>query len=118
VVDVQAAPAPPIDEYVSDSMVGSDNVVPATSHRAPSKGVVSRRTRQTAGKIPTSQATTQSVEVQKRKGKRTRSVVSVDTTTISSDVETNDVDDGEGDVESTRATMAPSPGKQVVEMPR
>jgi hypothetical protein len=58
------------------------------------------------------------VEVKKMKGKRTRSAVSVDTTTISSDVETIDVDDGEGDVESTRATMAPSPGKQAVATPR
>jgi hypothetical protein len=34
--DVQAAPPPPIDEYLSDSMVGSDNEAP-TARRVPSK---------------------------------------------------------------------------------
>jgi hypothetical protein len=43
--------------------------------------------------------------------------LSAHTTTISSDVETIDVDDGEGDVELPKATAAPSPGKQVVETP-
>jgi hypothetical protein len=56
--DVEAASAPPIDEYVSDSTVGSDNKAPATSRRAPSKVAAPRRTRQTVGKIPTSQAAT------------------------------------------------------------
>jgi hypothetical protein len=37
VADVHAAPAPPVDEYVCDSTVGSDDEVPAMSHRAPSK---------------------------------------------------------------------------------
>jgi hypothetical protein len=37
VADVQAAPPPPIDEYVSDSTVGSDNEAPAALRRAPSK---------------------------------------------------------------------------------
>jgi hypothetical protein len=41
-----------------------------------------------------------------------------DTTMISSDVETIDIDDGEGDVKSPKATAAPSLGKQAVEMPR
>jgi hypothetical protein len=41
---VQAAPPPPIDEYVSDSTVGSDSEAPATSRRAPSKVAASRRT--------------------------------------------------------------------------
>jgi hypothetical protein len=63
----------------------------------------------------------------KSKRKRTRSVVSADTTTISSNVENIDVDDGEGNVESPKATAAPSaetprratsPGKQAVETPR
>jgi hypothetical protein len=36
--------------------------------------------------------------VKKRKGKQTRSAVSVDTTTTSFDVETIDVDDVDGDV--------------------
>jgi hypothetical protein len=51
-------------------------------------------------------------------GKRTRSVVSVDTTTKSSDVETIDVKGDEGDVQSPKETTAPSPDRQVVEMPR
>jgi hypothetical protein len=58
------------------------------------------------------------VEAKKRRGKQTRSTVSVDTTTISSDVETIDVDDEDGDTQSPKATKAPSPGKQVVETPR
>jgi hypothetical protein len=61
---------------------------------------VSRRTRQTTGKIPASQAATQVAEAKKRRGKWTRSAVSADTTTISSDVETIDVDDEEGDAQS------------------
>jgi hypothetical protein len=36
--------------------------------------------------------------VKKRRGKRTRSVVSADTTTKSSDVKTIDVEEDEGDV--------------------
>jgi hypothetical protein len=32
VADVQAAPAPPIDQYVSDSTVGSDNEAPNTAN--------------------------------------------------------------------------------------
>jgi hypothetical protein len=48
--------------------------------------------RQTAGKIPASQAATQVAEVKKRRGKRTRSVVSADTTTRSSDVKTTNVE--------------------------
>jgi hypothetical protein len=61
------------------------------------------------GKIPASQATTQVAEVKKRRGKRTRSAVSADTTTKSSDVETIDVEEDEGDVQSPKATTAPSP---------
>jgi hypothetical protein len=53
VADVQAVTPPPVDEYVSDSTVGSDSKAP-TSRRAPSKVVAPRRTRQIAGKIPTS----------------------------------------------------------------
>jgi hypothetical protein len=56
--------------------------------------------------------------VKKRRGKRTRSAVSADTTTISSDVKTIDVDDEEGDMQSPKATTTPSPGKQAVETPR
>jgi hypothetical protein len=35
--DVQAAPTPPVDKYISDSTVGSDDEAPATSCSAPSK---------------------------------------------------------------------------------
>jgi hypothetical protein len=82
---------------------------------------------QTAGKISASQATTQAAEVKKKKRKQTRSTVSLDTTTISSDVETIDVDDGEGDIESPKEIATPSagtprrvasPGKQAVETHR
>jgi hypothetical protein len=118
VADVQAAPAPPVDEYVTDLTVGSDNEAPATSRRAPSKVAVPRSTRQMMGKIPTSQAATQAAEAKKRMGKRTRSAVSANTTTISSDFETIGVDDGDGDVQSPKATTTPSPGKQAVETPR
>jgi hypothetical protein len=75
------------------------------------------RTRQTAGKIPASQDATQAAEAKKRRGKQTKSAVLADTTTISSDVETIDVDDEEGDEQSPKATKAPSPEKQAVEMP-
>jgi hypothetical protein len=118
VADVQAAPVPPVDEYVSDSMVGSDNEAFARSWRVSSKVAAPRRTRQAAGKIPASLAATQVAEAKKRKRKRTRFAVSADTTTICSDVETLAVDDGEGDVESPKATAALSPGKQEVETPR
>jgi hypothetical protein len=97
--------------------VGNDNEAPTTSRRAPSKVAAPRRTRQTAGKIPAFQAATQASEAKKRKIKQTRSVASADMTTISSDVETIDVDDGEGDVESPKATTALSLGKQAVETP-
>jgi hypothetical protein len=44
--------------------------------------------------------------------------VSTDTTTtIISDVETIDVEDNEGDVQSPKATTALSPGEQAVETP-
>jgi hypothetical protein len=118
VVDVQVAPPPPIDEYVPGSMVGSDSEAPATSRRAPSKVNASWRTRQTAGKIHTSQDATQIAEAKKRRGKRTRSAVSWDTTTVSSDAETIDVEDDEGDVQSPIVTTAPSPGRQAAETPR
>jgi hypothetical protein len=117
VVDVQAAPPPPVDECVSDSTVGSDNKAPAASCRAPSKVVVSRHTRQTTGKIPASQAAAQIAEAKKRRGKWTRSAVSADTTTVSSDVKTIDVEYDEGDMQSPKATTAPSPGGQAAEMP-
>jgi hypothetical protein len=58
------------------------------------------------------------VEAKKMKRKRTRSAVSADTTTISSDVETIDADDGKGDIESLKATTALLPEKQAVETPR
>jgi hypothetical protein len=51
------------------------------------------------------------------RGKRTRSAVSVDTTTMSSDVEAVDIEDDEGDVQSPKATTAPSPAGQATERP-
>jgi hypothetical protein len=68
VADVQAASFPPVDEYISDSMVGSDKEAPATSCRAPSKVAVPRRTGQTMGKISASQAATQAAKAKKRRG--------------------------------------------------
>jgi hypothetical protein len=44
--------------------------------------------------------------------------VSADTTTISFDIETIDVDDEEGDTQSPTAIEVPSLGKQAVETPR
>jgi hypothetical protein len=69
VADVQEAPPPPVDEYISDSTVGSDSEAPATSRKAPFRVAAARRTRQTTGKIPTSQAATQLAEAKKRRGK-------------------------------------------------
>jgi hypothetical protein len=40
VADLQAAPPPPVDEYVSDSTVGSDSEAPATLRRALSDGEI------------------------------------------------------------------------------
>jgi hypothetical protein len=77
-----------------------------------------QRTRQTAGKIPASQAATQIAEAKKRRGKRTRSAVSADTTTMSSNLKTIDVEDDESDVQSPKAMTAPSPAGQVAETPR
>jgi hypothetical protein len=110
VADVQVAAPPPVEEYISNSMVGSDSEAPSTFRRGPSKVAVPRRTSQTAAKIPASQAATQVAEAKKRRGKRTRSTVSGDTTTKSFDVETIDVEEDEGDVQSPRATTATSPG--------
>jgi conjugal transfer/entry exclusion protein len=107
--DVQAAPPPPVDEYVSDSTVGSDDDTPATSRKASSKVTASRCTRQTTGKIAASQAATQIAEAKNRRGKWTRSAVSAATTMMSSDFETIDVEDDEGDVQSPKATTALSP---------
>jgi hypothetical protein len=53
--------------------------------------------------------------LKKRKRKQTRSAVSADNTTISSDIVTINVEDEVGDVESPKATTAPSLGKQAVE---
>jgi hypothetical protein len=44
--------------------------------------------------------------------------VSADTTTVSSDVETIDVEDDVGDAKLPKATTATSQGKQAAEMPR
>jgi hypothetical protein len=42
--DMQVAPPPPVEEYVSDSTVGSDSEAPTTSHKGPSKVAAPRRT--------------------------------------------------------------------------
>jgi hypothetical protein len=55
--------------------------------------------------------------VKKRRGKRTKSTVSANTTTASSDVETIDVQDVKGDVQSPKATTAPSPRGQAADTP-
>jgi hypothetical protein len=75
-------------------------------------------TGQIAGKIPTSQAATKAAKAKKRNRNQTRSVVSADSTMISFDTKTIDVEDEEGDVESPKATTALSPRKQAVETPR
>jgi hypothetical protein len=61
---------------------------------------------------------TQIAEAKKRRGKRTRSAVSADTTTMSSNLKTIDVEDDESDVQSPKAMTAPSPVGQVAETPR
>jgi hypothetical protein len=53
---------------------------------------------------------------EEEEGKRTRSTVSANTTTKSSDVEAIDIEHDEG--ESPKATTAPSPGRQAAETPR
>jgi hypothetical protein len=55
--------------------------------------------------------------VKKRRGKQTRFVVSADTTTRSSDVETIDVEEDEGDVQSSKEIMTLSLGRQAAETP-
>jgi hypothetical protein len=60
---------------------------------------------------------TKIAEEKKRRGKRTRSTVSADTTTASSDVDTIDIEDVEGDVQSPKATTAPSLGGQAAKTP-
>jgi hypothetical protein len=105
------APPPPIKEYIFDSTVGSDDEAPVVQ-RASFRVAAPRHTRQATVKMLTSRATatiaaTQAAEA-KKKRKRTRSMVSVDMTTVSSDVKTTEVDDEEGDTESPGATGAPS----------
>jgi hypothetical protein len=117
---VHVAPRPPIEEYISNSSVGSDDEAPA-ARRTPSKVAAPRRTRQETRKIPASRAAamiaaTQTAEAKKKKRKRTRSTVSVDTTTVSSGVETIEVDGKEGDTESPGTTAA-STEEQAMEMP-
>jgi hypothetical protein len=104
-------------EYVFDSTVGSDSEALAASRRGPSKVTAPRRTRQTARKILAPQAAAQVAEVKKRRGKRTRSAVSANTTTMSSDVEAIDIEaidikeDG-GDVQSPKATTRRRGGRR------
>jgi hypothetical protein len=49
---------------------------------------------------------TQLAEVKNRRGKRTRSAVSADTTSKSSDIKTIDVEEDGGDVQKTGATCS------------
>jgi hypothetical protein len=128
--DVQAAPSSPINEYLSDSTVGSNDEAPAV-WRASSKVTAPRLTQQVRGKIPTSRAAatiaaTQTAEAKKKKRRRSRPAVSVDAATVSSGVKTIEVDDEEGDAESPGAMAAPFAGtprratsteEQVVETP-
>jgi hypothetical protein len=51
------------------------------------------------------------VEAKKRRGKRTRSTVSVDTTTVCSNAKTINVEDDEGNMQSPKATTALSQGE-------
>jgi hypothetical protein len=90
--DVQAAPPPPIDEYLSDSTMGSYDEAPA-ARRTPSKVTAQPRTWQTTSKISASRdaatiVVTQTVEA-KKKWKQTRPTVLVDMATVSSGIETS-----------------------------
>jgi hypothetical protein len=69
VADIQAVPPPPVDEYISDSTVGSDSEGPTTSCREPSKVAAPRRMRQPAGNIVAFQAVAQIAKAKKRRGK-------------------------------------------------
>jgi autotransporter adhesin len=55
--------------------------------------------------------------VKKRRGKWTRSALSVDTATKSSDIKTIDIEENEGDVQSSKARTALSPERQAAETP-
>lgn len=106
VKDIQPPPQQCIEEYISNSSVGSDDNGP-TMRWVPRKAttLVSRRTRQTVGKMSASRATktiasTQTVEAKNKKRKRVVPYVSSDTVTVSSGVETINVDDDEEDAKS------------------
>jgi hypothetical protein len=116
--DVQVTPQK-FEEYISDSLMGSDDDAPA-ARRAPPKVATSapRSTRQTAGKMFVSRAAatiavTQTAGAKKKKRKRAEPSASADTTTVSSDVEIINVEDEEDDAKSPSATMVPP-----AEMPR
>jgi hypothetical protein len=115
-MDVQVAPQPPIEEYIFDLLVQSDDDTPTTT-MAPPKVATSalQRTQQATGKIPTSRASTtitatQTAEAQKKKQKRTRTTVSVDRGTVSSGVETINGGDEEDNAKSSGTTSTPSAG--------
>jgi hypothetical protein len=63
-----------------------------------------------ASRATASIAATHTAEAKKKKRKGTRLKVPAGTTTVSSDVDAINIDDEEGDVESTRATAASSVG--------
>jgi hypothetical protein len=111
---MQEAPPPPINRYLSDSTVGSDDEAP-TARRAPCKVTAPLRMQQATRKISatpaaTMIAVTQTAEAKKKKRKWTRPTMSVDTTMVSSGVETIEVDNDEVDAVSLSATTAPSTG--------
>jgi hypothetical protein len=110
---VRAAPQQHIKEYISDSSVGSDEDAPTTRRVTPKVATSApRRTRRTTGKIPACWAaaiiaTTQTAEAKKKKRKRTGPAVLADTATVSSGVETINIED---DAKSPRVTAVSSAG--------
>jgi hypothetical protein len=114
--DVLAAPQPPIEEYISDSSVGSNEDAPATRRTPPKFAVsASRCTWQTTSKMSASQAAatiaaTQTAEAKKKKRKRTEPAVSANTATVSYGNETINVDDDEDDAKLPSTVTDPSVG--------
>jgi hypothetical protein len=114
-VDVQAAPQKHIEEYISDSSVGSDDDAPATRRAPPRSLRLCRgaRGRWRARCPPRATATitaTQTAEAKKKKRKRIGPAVFADTATVSFGIKTIDGEDEEDDTKSPSATTVPSPG--------
>jgi hypothetical protein len=115
--DMQAPPQMPIEEYISDSSMGSDDDAPTTRRAPPMVATFAPWCmRQATGKILASWATTtivttQMAEAKKKKRKSVGPTVLVNTAMVISGVETIDVgDDEEDDAASPGATAAPSAG--------